>query len=307
MADNRRAGMSLSLHLSSGEGHGALGFRRDCPICRGERLSGTLAAGEPVVPARVKAGVVAAVLAGSAVAPAAAAAQDQGPPIELPPPSALDNLPDEEVPPGAEEGQPDPSEVMLGEDPALDDGAPSEDDGVVPPGTVDPDLGEDPDAPPPGAQGAEPQAGPEPKPSAPSPQPPETTPAPAPAPKAHEAPRPRPVRPAPRRSKPAPPSAPAAQAPEPPAPAPPPQAPKAAQPVSASASEPAPTPPAPTGDTYVVRSGDTLWSIARSLLGTDPGPAEIARKVDLLWRLNAGRIHSGRPDLIQPGERLRLE
>jgi hypothetical protein len=272
--------MSLAAHLRGTQGHGALRFRRDCPICRCERLAGPLPPGEPAVPARLKAGLVATVLAGSAVAPAAAAAQDQGPPIELPPPAALDNLPDEEVPPAQQEAQPDPAEVLLGNEPGSDEGAPAEDEGSPLPGEA-PVPDSDPDAP-------APPAPPPPKPAPPAPPPKK--------PSAHQAPRHRSAPPAPRRPRPAAP----APAPSAPAPAGP------VQPGPPASAPPPPAPPPPSGHGYAVRSGDTLWSIARSLLGPGASPAQIARKVDQLWRLNAGHIHSGRPDLILPGERLRL-
>jgi nucleoid-associated protein YgaU len=58
--------------------------------------------------------------------------------------------------------------------------------------------------------------------------------------------------------------------------------------------------------TYIVRAGDTLWQIAASLLGPDAGPDAVASEVQRLWTLNADRVGSGDPDLIVPGERLRL-
>lgn len=58
------------------------------------------------------------------------------------------------------------------------------------------------------------------------------------------------------------------------------------------------------GDTYVVRPGDSLWSIAEQLL-----PGADARRIDVAWR----RIHRANrgvigpdPDLILPGTTLRL-
>jgi nucleoid-associated protein YgaU len=81
------------------------------------------------------------------------------------------------------------------------------------------------------------------------------------------------------------------------------------------------TPPAPASATsepsarrgpergqsaYVVRAGDSLWTIATSLLGADASPSAVAREVQRLWALNADRIGGGDPDLIFPGERLRL-
>jgi hypothetical protein len=60
------------------------------------------------------------------------------------------------------------------------------------------------------------------------------------------------------------------------------------------------------GRVHVVRPGETLWSIAKALLGDGASPARIAAMVDRLWRLNTERIRSGQPDLILPGERLLL-
>lgn len=61
-----------------------------------------------------------------------------------------------------------------------------------------------------------------------------------------------------------------------------------------------------TAGTYEVRPGDSLWSIARKRLGKKASEADIARFVDRLWGLNADVIHSGSPDMIVPGEKLRL-
>src|SRR4051794_8964070 len=67
---------SLQAHL---EGHdlavNPLGFRRDCPVCRAERAQGQLPSAS-LVPPRACAAMTAAVLATSAVAPAAVAAAD---------------------------------------------------------------------------------------------------------------------------------------------------------------------------------------------------------------------------------------
>lgn len=57
---------------------------------------------------------------------------------------------------------------------------------------------------------------------------------------------------------------------------------------------------------HVVKPGETLWSIAKALVGDPASPARISAMVDHLWRLNADRIRSGQPDLIRPGERLIL-
>jgi len=57
---------------------------------------------------------------------------------------------------------------------------------------------------------------------------------------------------------------------------------------------------------HVVRSGETLWSIASGLLPREAPDARVAHVVDQLWRLNAGAIASGDPDVILPGQALRL-
>jgi peptidoglycan hydrolase-like protein with peptidoglycan-binding domain len=54
--------------------------------------------------------------------------------------------------------------------------------------------------------------------------------------------------------------------------------------------------------TYEVRTGDSLWRIARSYLGRGVGAAEVAREAARLERLNAGRLAD--PDLLLPGQRL---
>jgi len=61
-----------------------------------------------------------------------------------------------------------------------------------------------------------------------------------------------------------------------------------------------------TAGTYEVRPGDSLWSIAGQRLGTEASAAEIAAFVDRLWELNAGVIRSASPEVILPGESLRL-
>ena len=66
---------SLSAHLRQPEQHARLPFHPECPICRDERLVGTLAPAA-LVPARGRAAVAAGVLALSAVAPPATLAQE---------------------------------------------------------------------------------------------------------------------------------------------------------------------------------------------------------------------------------------
>jgi nucleoid-associated protein YgaU len=58
-------------------------------------------------------------------------------------------------------------------------------------------------------------------------------------------------------------------------------------------------------DSYVVQHGDSLWAIAKRRLGAGANEAAIAREVNRLWTTNAGRIRSGDPNLIYPGQELR--
>jgi hypothetical protein len=57
---------------------------------------------------------------------------------------------------------------------------------------------------------------------------------------------------------------------------------------------------------YVVRPGQSLWTIAEDLLGPDASATRIAAEVARLWELNRDRIPSGDPDLIAVGQQLRL-
>jgi nucleoid-associated protein YgaU len=57
---------------------------------------------------------------------------------------------------------------------------------------------------------------------------------------------------------------------------------------------------------YVVQPGDSLWSIAKRLLGRDASAGHIAREVNRLWSLNRSRIATGDPDLLRVGTRLAL-
>jgi LysM domain len=67
--------------------------------------------------------------------------------------------------------------------------------------------------------------------------------------------------------------------------------------------------PSPTGGgarVHIVRPGESLWTIAKELLGPDASAMSIAAEVARLWELNRDRISSGDPDLIAVGERLKL-
>ena len=67
---------SLTAHLLEDADHGRLGFHSRCPVCRRERLFGSLLS-EPVVSRRVKAAIAAGALAFSVAAPGLAAAQER--------------------------------------------------------------------------------------------------------------------------------------------------------------------------------------------------------------------------------------
>jgi nucleoid-associated protein YgaU len=58
--------------------------------------------------------------------------------------------------------------------------------------------------------------------------------------------------------------------------------------------------------THVARPGESLWSIARDVLGGTASTADIAREVNRLWGLNKDRIGTGDRNLLMVGTRLRL-
>jgi hypothetical protein len=60
------------------------------------------------------------------------------------------------------------------------------------------------------------------------------------------------------------------------------------------------------GRIHIVRPGESLWTIAQSLLGPDASQMTVAAEVARLWELNRTQIPSGDPDLIAVGQRLRL-
>ena len=60
------------------------------------------------------------------------------------------------------------------------------------------------------------------------------------------------------------------------------------------------------GDRYAIERGDCLWSIARDVLGEEASDARVAAKVSKLWDRNDEVIRTGDPDLIYPGQELRL-
>jgi nucleoid-associated protein YgaU len=62
-----------------------------------------------------------------------------------------------------------------------------------------------------------------------------------------------------------------------------------------------------SGRTRVVQPGQSLWVIAQSVVGKAASIGQIAFEVGRLWQLNAPRIGTGDPDLIFPGQTLRLK
>ena len=66
---------SLSAHLREAGDHGALAFHPECPVCRDERLAGTLSA-DALVGRRTQALFAAGVLALSSATPTVALAQE---------------------------------------------------------------------------------------------------------------------------------------------------------------------------------------------------------------------------------------
>jgi nucleoid-associated protein YgaU len=335
---------SLTTHLLDPGDHGRLRFHPSCPVCRQERLYGTLSS-EPVVPRRAQALLAGGLLAISSSAPAVAIAQEpdrQSEGVAAPEDLGVHELDDPSFDPGGDtalsfDTAPAPNAPEDGEDsgdgapldveptvdldarvaplaetsaPVTDTSAPpsEEESGVPPAGSVLPvEAGTQSSAPPSppieqpaqvADQGTSPRVGPDahldlrsdadapaspPRVSdgagAPSDEGRFVTPAPPPASTV---------------SPPAVPSTPAAE------------------PVALAQTDlaaPAGRQQAPLGrnaSSYVVQPGDSLWSIAKRLLGSDASPARIAREVNRLWSLNRDRIATGDPDLLMVGTRLDL-
>lgn len=56
----------------------------------------------------------------------------------------------------------------------------------------------------------------------------------------------------------------------------------------------------------MVQPGDSLWSIARRIVGPAASDAEVHSKLVAVWDMNQKRIGTGDPNLIFPGQRLML-
>jgi len=348
---------SLTTHLLQPDDHAGLSFHPDCPICRQERVTRTIAT-PGLVSRRTQAAIAAGVVAFSVVAPSAAMAfepdRDQEGTVDVgqgnPDPVATSPSFDPGGPSTTVKVDAPPLPVVQVPDPTNDDTDPLEEEpatDVVDPDDPSDDAAADGDAPvdaqPPAAAPKAPKVGPVARPVA---KPPAAAPTPAPAPAA-PAPAPAASVPAPAPAAPAPAPAPA-EAPAPaPAPAPaaaavtkpavhkakskraakrqkarhrkaivaaPKPAPVAAPAVVTAQAAPAPAPepvviadPAKPGDeTHTVQRGESLWLIARDLLGHDATPAQIAREVHRLWERNAEQIGTGSPDLLMTGTKLAL-
>jgi LysM domain len=341
---------SLTAHLLESGDHGRLGFHASCPVCRQERLFGSVPS-DAMISRRAQAALASGVLALSAVGPPAALAQEPDQQVEggsgpggvggmgepdtdetgsgqtdsPVPDSGLEPAPSSqpEPPPAPELGSPVPP---TGDDGSsdLDQVVPLETDPVENPGhDVDsrsqPEVDNQPD------EVAQPPAEAAPAPSAPLPETPIDAPVTVQPPAAQVVPAP----PSPSHT-----AGHAEQTPE-----------KTTETtpgnysfpvVARSAASTAATPGVPRPNTAVsltaatepdapaepsdraaaersshkrfltVRPGDSLWSIAKRLLGPDASAAQIARKVAELWKLNGERIGTGRPDLLMVGTKLRL-
>jgi LysM repeat protein len=320
--------VSLTAHLTVGTAeHGRLAFHPDCPRCRAERLAGNLAA-DSLVSRRGQAALAAGLLAFSA---GATPALDQAP----------DTDQQQEAPPGGEPPGLEPDFDPGGGDTFDYDTAPlpggaeaggSEDEGIGPPvesePTADPDarqlLDED-QAPTPPPRAPEPL--PAPAPTTPSlPATPAPVPAEPPVAELEQAAPPHEQRQASRERK-APEGSPKTRQPErghgigtnptPQRDSPAPVAEAVALPAPATATPVAVASPPTTAavspadgrissQSYTVRAGDSLWSIARRLLGPEASAGRIAQEVNRLWELNRDRIGSGNPSLIHVGTVLKL-
>jgi LysM repeat protein len=329
--------VSLSAHLTAGTAdHGRLAFHPDCPRCRAERLAGHLAA-DPLVSRRAQAALAAGLLAFSAGAPAAAAQVPEPDQQQATEPPAGGEPPG--LQPDFDPGGDDTFDYETAPVPGGPEAGGEEDEGLGAPVETEPPT--DVEAPPVVEDAPEPPAPQEAAPvpvTEPAPAPaPATPPAPAPPvpspsptePPAGEVEQPAP-RPEPRKTTsnrktptrapkarevqrrpavgtaPIPPpesAAPVVQSVEAPAPA----APQPAPPTTASVSQSTEPPAGPiNGPRYTVRAGDSLWSIARRLLGPDASAGRIAREVNRLWQLNEDRIGTGNPSLIRVGTVLEL-
>jgi hypothetical protein len=291
---------SLSVHLRLPEDHSGLPFHASCPVCRRDRLVGSLE-GDEIVSRRTQAAVAVGLLAFSGIgAPAAAVAA--GPDQDIDGSTEVVESPD----PGETDldettiGWGDGGAAPLEDDPAV---APELEDGSTEPAprdATDESLVEDPaavvePAPEPIALAAPPVADPT-----------ATTDVPEPA--ASGDARVDTAEPT-NRKQPVKHTKPAVQ----------PRVIVAPAPVVAPAATNAVTVRVTAGTNqstvvrassgarfHVIQRGESLWSIASDVLGDDASSAQVSREVSRLWELNQERIGTGSPDLVYAGTRLRL-
>jgi LysM domain len=362
---------SLTAHLVETGDHGRLGFHPNCPVCRQDRLFGSLSSG-PVVSRRTQAALATGVIAFSTAAPGAALAQEpdnQSEGTAAPEQPSVGEVDSPGFDPGGETALPFETGAAPATPQAPGDSGPEESMPLETEPTMDPDARFVPDTEPevPVAGPDEPVPSPEvdltgdaptllghrpesapltppvgqpeevPSSSSPSQEREHTSESTRPGQtqksRDTEAPSTPPNRswersssegsPAPgRRSagqpsdSPAPPSHYPTQASgSPTAPAAPPQS---VSSTIAAVEQPVLVAEAGTSGTsardslsaearfHVVAPGDSLWSIAKRLLGSDASPALVAREVNRLWTLNRDRIGTGDPDLLMVGTKLRL-
>jgi hypothetical protein len=360
---------SLTAHLRRPDDHGRLSFHPECPICRQERLIGTLADGAIVSP-RSQALLAAGVLALSSAAPTAVFAgepeQEQegttapeqitgndpsdapefdagGQPTQLP----LDAGPapedsgafdptDEQTPPAQQPAVNENVPAPPVQEPATDEPAA---DGTAEAGTPSAREQQEPPAadpveqaaeqPPPPAPPATESPAPTPSPDAPAAELQQTAPAAAQtdaSAKARAREREAVSEEQERARATAPANTPVSEPAAGYTAAPTYRPPTAPQPEpdyvasTTTTSEPAAQEPAqapsggphhrraadPSNRVHTVQRGESLWSIARDLVGDGASAARIAREVNRLWELNSARIGTGEPDLLMTGTRIAL-
>lgn len=305
---------SLDAHFRTPGGHGHLPFNAGCPKCCAERLGGPLPNDE-VIGSRPRALLAVAVLAGATATPAV--------PVIAPEVAFAQDESDDEGAGGAE----DPERKQF------DDEGGSGGFEDAPEVAVPEPAGGSPPATPPSPDTAAPSPPPAAAPSPPEAPATQSPPAPAPSPLPGSGPSPReepsepggkpdsqrdrgdrlepPTPGPPQRGR--TPSAPSGQGVAPTA-TPMPSQPGGGPTSSAAPSSPAPPPAGEARElqqanseaTHRVRPGESLWSIAQQRLGAGASPGQVARLVNWLWELNAGRIATGDPDLIMVGTLLRL-
>jgi nucleoid-associated protein YgaU len=336
---------SLTAHLLEPGDHGRLRFHPSCPVCRQERLHGSLSS-EPVVSRRAQALLAGGVLALSASAPAVSIAQEADQQFEgvaAPETPGGAELDDPTFDPGGDtalsfDTAPAPAAPDDGEDSG--EGAPLDveptvdlDARVAPLAEPDPGMGEEQSAVPP-AEALPPESAVPPSDAMPGGAIPPGEPAQpvAPAPPAeptvgadgdasagqesvqlderrtygqatHLPTRARYTHGDARSDAGAPDTVPADSA----------SVPETDADTSPSSTDPDPlpvaaeqAPPQNSRASYVVQPGDSLWSIARRLLGRDASVGDIAREVNRLWSLNRAQIATGDPNLLMVGTRLEL-